>query len=262
VGAHGQGVFDAGVDAVESAGYSFGVIGSPEARAAWGSDTARAVVEGISRFASDPGGSISRWWNDFTGDDPAAIRQATAQGVGIAGSLLASRYSGRIVGDRIPGVTLEGLGDVAAAESAATRFAKRPTIFTREVEWTAPSERGTGLKYKVFQRDIDWEYQYKGQSNLDRALNGGAPFIEIDGKPVQVQLHHSRQNANGPLFEVNANMHMKLNKENGAKALHPFLPKQHPDFPVNRLAFDVVDRPAYWMWRAQQELAARKALGR
>jgi hypothetical protein len=261
-GAHTMGAYDAGAGAVESAGYSLGIVGTPESRAAWAVETSRAAVDGLFAFTRDPGGSISNWWNNLTGDDPAAIRQATAQGVGIAGSLLASRYVGRLAGDRVPATALDGVGDVANTESAAARFAKRPTFFNREVEWTAPSERGTGQTYKVFQREIDWDFTHKGQTNLDRALNGGSPFIEIDGKPVQLHLHHSRQNAQGPLFELNAVTHMTLDIESGFKALHPFSPRPHPDFPVNRPLFDTVDRPAYWTWRAQQEIAARKVLGR
>jgi hypothetical protein len=256
-GAHGMGAYDAGAGTVESAAYSFGIVGTPESRAAWAVETSRAAVDGLFAFAQDPGGSISNWWNNFTGDDPAAIRQATAQGVGIAGSLLASRYVGRLAGDRVPATALDGVGDVASTESAAARFAKRPTFFTREVEWTAPSN-GTGLTYKVFQREIDWDYKPHGVlSNLELANVGRAPFIELDGKPVRLNLHHAEQNAKGPLFELNERSHLSVDNESGRLAVHPYLPKEHPFYPVDRPTFNKVDKPEYWMWRARQEVRRR-----
>jgi filamentous hemagglutinin len=57
-------------------------------------------VDGIVRLISDPRGTISGWWDDLTGDDPAAVRQATAQGtglsIGVAGGVVALGKLGAI----------------------------------------------------------------------------------------------------------------------------------------------------------------------
>ena len=87
-GAHALGVYDAGVGALDGAAHSFGVVGTPESRAAWAVETSRATIDGLRSFFNDPGGSVSRWWSNLTGDDPAAIRQATvlpaSLGIGLA----------------------------------------------------------------------------------------------------------------------------------------------------------------------------------
>ncbi|MCH7344477.1 hypothetical protein LZ017_13925 [Pelomonas sp. CA6] len=67
--AHALGVYDAGAGAVEGAGYSFGVVGTPESRAAWAVQTAQAGVEGIRRFINDPGGTVSGWWDNLMSSD-------------------------------------------------------------------------------------------------------------------------------------------------------------------------------------------------
>ncbi|MBQ0929753.1 LysM peptidoglycan-binding domain-containing protein [Ideonella alba] len=105
--AHALGVYDAGAGAVESAGYSFGVVGTPESRAAWAVKTAEATVKGIRRFANDPGGTVSGWWDNLTGDDPAAIRQATAQGTGIALGVAGGVAMGRLGGVRPTGLSYD-----------------------------------------------------------------------------------------------------------------------------------------------------------
>jgi hypothetical protein len=75
-----------------------------------------------------------------------------------------------------------------------------------------------------------------------------------NGKLEQLQLHHSRQNASGPLFEVSKSTHLTLKAGAGREALHPYGGAKHPDFPVDRRAFDV-DRRQYWMDRAAEEVA-------
>ena len=92
-GAHALGVYDAGVGALDGAAHSFGLAGTPESRAAWAIETSRATIDGLRSFFSDPGGSASRWWSNLTGDDPAAIRQATALPAGV-GFGLATGYAG------------------------------------------------------------------------------------------------------------------------------------------------------------------------
>lgn len=54
-----------------------------------------------------------------------------------------------------------------------------------------PCSKRTGLSYTVFQQDIDWDMEYRGKTNLQRAMEGGAPFMMKDGVPQQLQLHHS-----------------------------------------------------------------------
>jgi RHS repeat-associated protein len=120
------------------------------------------------------------------------------------------------------------------------------TRFNR-TQWQAP-ERGTGQNYRVYQQDINWELEVDGVTNLQRALNGNAPYIIKDGVPRKLNLHHSRQDARGSLFEVSDVTH-QARRNAGGKAIHPYGRNQHPGFPVNRPAFDV-DRGQYWIDRA------------
>ena len=105
---------------------------------------------------------------------------------------------------------------------------------------------------------IDWDLPVNTRNgvktNLDLALEGKAPFIVKDGKYSQINLHHSKQNAKGSLFELSASTHQKYY---GSDALHPHLPNAHPDNPVNRDLFNI-DREAYWKQRAEAEVNARK----
>jgi hypothetical protein len=55
-----------------------------------------------------------------------------------------------------------------------------------------------------------------------------------DGVPQQLQLHHSRQNGKGPLFELSRKTHLTTLKGKGREAVHPYGHNQHPDEPVNR----------------------------
>jgi hypothetical protein len=63
-----------------------------------------------------------------------------------------------------------------------------------------------------------------------------------------VVLHHSRQNANGPLFEISQSAH-QVARNRGGTALHPYGNSRNPNFPVDRRAF-ASDRAAYWRARA------------
>ena len=122
------------------------------------------------------------------------------------------------------------------------------TRFTR-TQWTAPSERGTGQAYKVYQQKIDWKLEVEGLTNLQRAKKGNAPYIIKDGVPRKLNLHHSRQDARGPVFEVSDITH-QAKKAAGGRALHPYGRKKHPHYPVDRSAFDI-DRERYWIDRAE-----------
>ncbi|SDP95280.1 LysM peptidoglycan-binding domain-containing protein, partial [Paracidovorax cattleyae] len=78
-----QGVYDAGKGMVESGLYSFGIAGTPESRAQWALQTAAATVQGIARLWNEPRAVFNEWRNDFTGNDPMKIRQASAQATGV-----------------------------------------------------------------------------------------------------------------------------------------------------------------------------------
>ena len=135
-------------------------------------------------------------------------------------------------------------------DSTASQFVKNPQFFKSETAWKA-SGQGTGIEYKVFQQEIDWNLEVEGISNLERANAGGAPYIMKDGAPQQLQLHHSRQNAQGPLFELSRSTHLETIKGQGREAVHPFGNKPHPDYPVNRPLFKK-EVPQYWMDRARE----------
>ena len=76
-----------------------------------------------------------------------------------------------------------------------------------------------------------------------------------NGVPQQLQLHHSRQQSVGPLFEVTTSTH-RLASGKGREALHPFGNHKNPDFPVDRPQFDK-DRKQYWEDRASVEKQKR-----
>ena len=78
-------------------------------------------------------------------------------------------------------------------------------------------------------------------------------------------MHHSRQNAEGPLFELSSSTH-KVKTGQGGEALHPYKTKlgrelngegsgpnnsAHPDKPVDRAKFDK-DRAQYWQDRVKE----------
>ena len=119
----------------------------------------------------------------------------------------------------------------------------------KKSEWKAPSGSGTGQSYRVYQQEIDWNLKVNGRTNAERAINGQPPFIMKNGKPQQIQLHHSRQDARGPIFEVSRSTHLQTKSGHGKEALHPFGRTKHPDFPVDHSAFGI-DRKNYWIDRA------------
>ena len=126
-----------------------------------------------------------------------------------------------------------------------------PTVFN------APS----GKTHTVYQQNIDWDLPVNTRdgvkTNLELAQQGKAPFVVKDGAYNQINLHHSKQNAKGSLFELSAATHQRYY---GTDALHPHLPNAHPDNPVNRDLFNL-DREEYWRQRAEAEVNARKAKG-
>jgi hypothetical protein len=84
---------------------------------------------------------------------------------------------------------------------------------------------------------------------MERSQAGQSPYIMKNDEAQQLQLHHSRQNAEGPLFELNRSTHLETKTGQGREALHPYGQKQHPDFPVNRSLFNK-DVKQYWRDRA------------
>ncbi len=124
-----------------------------------------------------------------------------------------------------------------------------PSIFN------APS----GSTHTVYQQNIDWDLKVNTRNgvktNLQLVLEEGrSPMVVKNGKYSVVNLHHSKQNALGSLFELSADTHQKYY---GSNALHPHLPNAHPDNPVSRALFDI-DREAYWRQRAEAELDKRR----
>jgi RHS repeat-associated protein len=138
-------------------------------------------------------------------------------------------------------------------DSSVITKSGRLTALKTYIRRTAFSARsvlnGTGLEYVVYQRNIDWSLKVNGISNLQLARSGKAPFVVKNGRIQQVQLHHSRQNGNGPLFEIAIGTHTAPSG-NGRQALHPYLPSKHPEYPVDYTLFKR-DKEAYWMNRAR-----------
>jgi|GEM_PF-2895795 hypothetical protein len=124
-----------------------------------------------------------------------------------------------------------------------------PKYFTSETMWTAP-ENGTGQTYKVYQQDIDWNLKVENITNLERAEHGWAPYVVKDGDNEKLELHHSRQDGTGPLYELSTSTH-RAKRGHGRDALHPYRNRKHPDTPVDRSKFET-DKRQYWRDRAVQ----------
>ena len=125
--------------------------------------------------------------------------------------------------------------------------------FFAPCKFKAPS----GKEHTVYQQDINWDLPVNTRNgvktNLEIASEGGSPFVVKNGKYSQLNLHHSKQNTNGSLFELSADTHQAYY---GSNALHPHLPNAHPINPVDRDSFNV-DRGEYWRQRAAQEKSRR-----
>lgn len=125
--------------------------------------------------------------------------------------------------------------------------------FFKSYEFNAPS----GIKQNVYQQEIDWGLGVNTRNgvktNLELASEGRSPFVIQDGKYSQINLHHSKQNSKGSLFELSAKTHQQYY---GTNSLHPYLPNKHPINPVDRDSFDL-DREAYWIERANNEMKKR-----
>jgi hypothetical protein len=99
----------------------------------------------------------------------------------------------------------------------------------------------------------------RGLTNAQAAEKYGlAPILgKTDkGKAIVATLHHSRQNAIGPLFEASTKYHHIGNAQKAP--LHPFGRGQHPINPLGsgadslREMFQRVDSIEYWKMRGAQ----------
>ena len=127
--------------------------------------------------------------------------------------------------------------------------------YKTETEWQAPG-KGSGLTYKVYQQEIDLNAKPREslgdmRTNADRMKQGGSPYVLKNGQYEQIQLHHSRQDGRGALFETSKSTHVGRNNQNGRQAVHPYGNDSHPDYPVSREVFDK-DKGQYWKDRLNQ----------
>lgn len=115
----------------------------------------------------------------------------------------------------------------------------------------------SGRKFTVLQRnDIDWKLKtrrpikkgppkvFATKTNLEWAKEGKIPKVKVNGKLEDVNLHHYKQNKNGPLIEILGSDHT-----NHDAALHPFKGKKSK---IDRNEFRK-DREAYWKLRANEQ---------
>jgi len=176
-------------------------------------------------------------YNTFRFYDPDVGRFTQPDPIGLAGGLNLYQYAPNAIGWIDP-LGLSG--------------------FFNSSTFSAPS----GSTHIVYQQNIDWNLPINTRSgnltNLDIASQGGSPFVVKNGKYSQLNLHHSKQDGLGSLFELSSDTHVKYRNSN---ALHPHLPNAHPTNPVNRDTFNL-DRAAYWKARAQQELDRRASLNK
>jgi len=222
-------------------------------------------------------GAIDRSEVSLTGDNELSrIYQGSlvdgSQAVGAALGGPAAIRGIRRLGHGKVRVELEGGKSAVVPESAVVKGADGK-IYIKD-SYKAP-ERGTGNSYTVYKRnDIDLDKPIVYQDSRGRTVTttnrelmseGKAPYIYKNGRYQQVQLHHSRQNANGPLFEVTESTH-RAKTGKGGEALHPYKTKRgqqlngegggankksHPYHPVDRNKFNT-DRNQYWKDRLRE----------
>lgn len=97
------------------------------------------------------------------------------------------------------------------------------------------------------------------ETNKERMLKGKPPYINKNGKDVPVELHHSRQNDKGSLFELSKTTHKIKDKDKGANALHPNGNSKNPDNPIPEVRSDFnKERESHWMTRIKNILKEEK----
>lgn len=128
----------------------------------------------------------------------------------------------------------------------------------------------------VYQRDIDENLVVKRtikgkeieETNLERMKKGLAPHIKKkNGETEPVELHHSRQENDGSLFELGSQIHRSTKSGQGAEALHPYKNNRgleinnvdkntsgnnHPEKPINREMF-ALEKKEHWQNRAKEK---------
>jgi len=181
-----------------------------------------------------------------------ALKDGIAKRTGTPSGLPHSRGDGKV--DRV--LTEEGgslgVNSAAAPARAGTTLADN-AIFTNRTQWSATRPRGTAQTYDVIQRnDIDWARvrtdgpaDFIGKTNAEAAAKGFAPQLADDSFST---LHHIGQDARGPLAEASTRYHGV--GKSGQDALHSLYGRNmpHPDFPIDRRAFNV-DTREHWKWR-------------
>ena len=171
-------------------------------------------------------------YNTFRYYDPGTGRFITQDPISLAGGYNLYRYAP----NAISWIDPLGLAGFFTSSTFAAPSGSTHTVFQQKINWDLPVNTRDGIK-----------------TNLDLASEGKSPFVVKNGSYSQLNLHHSKQDGLGSLFELSADTHQAYGRTN---ALHPHLPEQHPHNPVNREAFKV-DRENYWMSRAQAEKKIR-----
>jgi RHS repeat-associated protein len=209
---------------------------------------------------------------DCFGDSDSMACYMAAAGVGfiILGSLEgpSNNVARRAAKAADVGDVGDAAGDVARRVddvSPAIAGPSQARVWDTTVEFTADYPGGTGLTYKIYQRnDIDWKMvrtkgakKGRGLTNAEAVSKYGlAPILDDAGNVAT--LHHSQQSAIGPLFEASTRYHHIGNAKR--PPLHPFRGSQHPFFPLGRgpgslrEMFQRVDSIEYWKWRGGQVL--------
>ena len=65
------------------------------------------------------------------------------------------------------------------------------------------------------------------------------------------QLHHSRQDGRGALFETTQSTHLGHTNKDGRLVLHPYLPQKNPNYSKNDKLYNK-DQTQYWKDRLNQ----------
>ena len=185
--------------------------------------------------------------------------------------LAAARQSS---GNKVLQKVKQAINNATGTNTTVGKTVANNKYFTGKVEYQAPA-KGTGYKYTVHQQKIDPDLVVEitnprtgrkfTTTNRDLMEAGNAPYVMKNGKQSRIELHHSRQNAKGQLFEISDVTH-RAKTGRGSEALHPYKTNrgrglngngsgprasQHPHYPVNRPSFNV-DRTSYWQWRIKQ----------
>jgi YD repeat-containing protein len=182
---------DAIVGAAETAGYSYGLAGTPQARAEWAIRTSAAGIAGMRKFFSDPKSAASGWWSDLNSNDPQAVREASAVGSGVVLGVGGGIVSGRLMSPNSAGVSVlrqtdaGGMGELPIHAQAAAKGYSGVRVNPNG----GPTFAGTDYLYPVSegQRNIV-EITMQGSRRMDFELaNRAAGLAET---PANYVWHH------------------------------------------------------------------------